>query len=237
MDTVDEFKNAYAELESIIKKYEDKNNDDLIENSSIITKMKECEFITACRRMRNILVHQKSKYKGKTIDFFEPNEEVILKLKKIIENIEHPKMVTDFFIPINCVSYKKMSDLIFPVMKEMSEKVYTHIPILDDEKKLLGVFSENTIFSYLLDEEIIEISKEMTFEELKSYLDINNHISEIFKFTKRNTNIFELKKIFEQELNERNRIGMVFITQNGTPNEPILGIITPWDIAGLNDVE
>ena len=82
MDTVDEFKNAYAELESIIKKYEDKNNDDLIENSSIITKMKECEFITACRRMRNILVHQKSKYKGKTIDFFEPNEEVILKLKK-----------------------------------------------------------------------------------------------------------------------------------------------------------
>ena len=62
--------------------------------------------------------------------------------------------------------------------------------------------------------------------------DVEKHLSEVFKFVKRNTTILEAKKIFENELNENKKIGMVFITERGKKDEPILGIFTPWDLAG-----
>lgn len=117
-------------------------------------------------------------------------------------------------------------------MKEMSEKIYTHVPILNSQNSVIGVFSENTIFSYLLDEEIIEIPRDMKFKDLSKYLDTDKHLSEVFKFIKLSSEISKVKDIFGNELKENKRIGMIFITQNGKKEEPLLGILTPWDLAG-----
>lgn len=153
-------------------------------------------------------------------------------LKHIVEKIKKPRLIKEIYISSEQVYSRKLDDLIFPAMKEMSEKIYTHIPILDDKNIVIGVFSENTIFSYLLDQEIIEISDKMIFKNLDKYLDVDKHLSEVFKFVKRNTTIVEAKKIFENELKENKKIGMVFVTERGKKNEPILGIFTPWDLAG-----
>lgn len=62
-------------------------------------------------------------------------------------------------------------------------------------------------------------------------------IRKIFKFVKRNTTIVEAKKIFANELKENKKIGMVFVTERGKKDEPILGIFTPWDLAGRIEEE
>ena len=231
-DLINQFKNSYIELENLIKTKDIKNKNKPIEDSYLVTGNQEKSFIKECRDIRNILSHSKIILNGKSFDYFTPTLQVVEKLKIIINKINNPKLVMNICIPLKNIYSKKLDDLIFPSMKEMGKKVYTHLPILDNENKLIGVFSENTIFSYLLDQEIIMISKTMKFFELQKYLDIDNHLSEIFRFVKRTTTIKEAKKIFEAELKENKKIGMVFITENGKKEESILGIFTPWDLAG-----
>ena len=44
--------------------------------------------------------------------------------------------------------------------------------------------------------------------------------------------IFNLKEIFEKAVKEGRRIGLAFVTQTGKKDEKMLGIVSPWDIAG-----
>lgn len=236
-DLVNEFKNLYTELETEVKKEDSnighhKKNGLSIEESFLFTTEKERMFVETCKDMRNILFHHKPNFKGKAVDFFTPKEEIVEILKNLINKIKRPRLVKEIYLPLKKVYSRKLDDLIFPTMKEMSEKIYTHVPILNSQNSVIGVFSENTIFSYLLDEEIIEIPRDMKFKDLSKYLDTDKHLSEVFKFIKLSSEISKVKDIFGNELKENKRIGMIFITQNGKKEEPLLGILTPWDLAG-----
>lgn len=50
----------------------------------------------------------------------------------------------------------------------MKELNISHVPVLDDQQKVIGVFSENTIFTKLSYDEIIEVDKDSTIEEYKN---------------------------------------------------------------------
>lgn len=243
------FTDLYIELETLVKSLDSDlfkkkkqikkslgsnlvKEENLIEKSYLFKEEEEnIEFIRNCRKLRNISSHNKFRYKGKVFDIYEPTAETLEKLEEIIWDIRDPKL-EKISISFENIFWKKLDDLVFPSMKTMSEKVYTHIPILNEKKVVIGVFSENTIFSYLLDQEIIEIPKNMTFRDLEKYLDVENHLSEIFKFVKFDTKVSRIRKIFEEELKENKKIGMVFITENGKQDEPLLKIVTPWDLVG-----
>ena len=117
-------------------------------------------------------------------------------------------------------------------MKVMQEKSYTHIPIIDNGI-VIGVFSDNTIMSYLLKDEIVGIDEHTTFRDFEEFLPLNNHASEVFRFIGIDTLAIEISNIFEEELKMQNRIGMMFVTQDGKVQQKLMGIITPWDIAGI----
>ena len=125
-----------------------------------------------------------------------------------------------------------MNDNVLPTMMEMQEKVYTHIPILQDGI-VIGVFSENTVFSYLADEQIVEIADNMRFSDLSEYLPVEKHRAESFRFVGQTKLISEIRAIFEDALSKQDRIGLIFITKSGNPKEPLLGILTAWDIAAV----
>lgn len=227
-----EFEKLYVELETLRNSLDPENINKPLEESHLFESEEEnIQFIKSCRIIRNISFHNRFRYKGKTFDICEPTAETLEKLKEIIWDIRDPKL-EKISISFENIFWRKLDDFIFPSMKIMSEKVYTHIPILNEKKAVIGIFSENTIFSYLLDQEIIEIPKTMTFRDLEKYLDVENHLSEIFKFIKVDTKISRIRKIFEEELEENKKIGMVFITKNGKQEEPLLKIITPWDLIG-----
>ena len=43
----------------------------------------------------------------------------------------------------------------------------------------------------------------------------------------------EVVKLFQDSLARRERVGMVFVTEHGEPDEELLGIITAWDMAAF----
>ena len=40
-------------------------------------------------------------------------------------------------------------------------------------------------------------------------------------------------KLFQDSLAQRVRLGMVFVTEHGEPDEELLGILTAWDMAAF----
>ena len=53
---------------------------------------------------------------------------------------------------------------------------------------------------------------------------------ETFLFSKADRYVEELECEIERYFRKGQRVGVVFITQNGSPEEKLLGIIAPWDI-------
>ena len=57
-----------------------------------------------------------------------------------------------------------------------------------------------------------------------------------FRFVPENDPIAHLRSLCADALKNHERIGMIFVTANGKLNEPLLGILTVWDIAGVSDL-
>ena len=185
--------------------------------------------INLIRKIRNLLSHGECKIEGKTA--IEINENIIEKLKEIISLLENPPLVASRYITEMFVVdlEEKLENLI----KTMNEKKISHVPVLDKDKKLVGVFSENTIFSKLSEDEIIEIGKEYKVKDYEKYIKLENHSSEYFDFIKRNEELASAQNLFNKSIKKDKKLVMLFVTENGKKTEKILGIITPWDLLDM----
>ncbi len=179
--------------------------------------------------MRNLLVH--NPYKGNADPLLAPHEYIVNKYEDIKNQVLHPKKALSIAIPANLIYTTTLETNALKVMQTMNEKVYTHVPVLDG-KKMIGVFSENTILSYLSDHKEALILKDMKIKEFEDFIPLDKHLSENFEFVGRHTLLIEVEELFRKNLVNRRRIGMVFITNSGKKDEELLGLLTSWDIAG-----
>ena len=154
-------------------------------------------------------------------------------IDRLIERIENRATCRDIQVGINDVYWQPMDGFVKNAMKIMREKMYTHIPILEDGV-VIGAFDENSIFNYLADEEIVAIEDDLTFAQIKDYTSLHDREMEEFLFFKSTKYVEELESEFETAFKKGKRIGVTFLTQTGRPTEKLLGIITPWDIIAAN---
>ena len=185
--------------------------------------------INLIRKIRNLLSHGECKVEGKTA--IEINENIIEKLKEIISLLENPPLVASRYITEMFVV--DLEEKLEKLIKTMNEKKISHVPVLDKDKKLVGVFSENTIFSKLSEDEIIEIGKEYKVKDYEKYIKLENHSSEYFDFIKRNEELASAQNLFNKSIKKDKKLVMLFVTENGKKTEKILGIITPWDLLDM----
>ncbi len=182
--------------------------------------------INLIRKIRNLLSHGECKVGGKVA--IEINENIIEKLKEIISLLENPPLVTSRYITE--IFVVDLEEKLENLIKTMNEKKISHVPVLDKDKKLVGVFSENTIFSKLSEDEIIEIGKEYKVKDYEKYIKLENHSSEYFDFIKRNEELASAQNLFNKSIKKDKKLVMLFVTENGKKTEKILGILTPWDL-------
>lgn len=181
------------------------------------------------RNIRNLLSHVDCKIEGKAA--IEINENIIEKFKEIISYLENPPLVASRYITEMFVV--DLEEKLEKLIKIMNEKKISHVPVLDKDKKLIGVFSENTIFSKLSEDEIIEIGKEYKVKDYEKYIKLENHSSEYFDFIKRNEELASAQNLFNKSIKKDKKLVMLFVTENGKKTEKILGILTPWDLLDI----
>ena len=105
---------------------------------------------------------------------------------------------------------------------------YSHIPVLN-ENKLIGVFSENTIFTIYNKNHNILNKENIILNDISYNLYINNHQTECFAFVDEKYNASNIIKRFQKRKENNKRLTVFFVTKEGNTNSNLIGMITPYD--------
>lgn len=204
---------------SCVKRYEDH-----LKHSSF-EEIRERGFILEnIRNIRNTLIHD-AKINAK--DAFYVSDEVNDFLKKEIEILLTPVKAKDKMVPLKDVYFVTTENKVHEVIRYMSMHYISHAPILL-KKRVIGVFSESTLYTFLLQHENISISQDSKIGDFLPYCGLMEHTSERFMFVNANLPIMDLRENFVKKKGEK-RLVMLFLTENGKKDEPLLGILTAGD--------
>lgn len=230
------FIKKYKKLEVLLNKI--KGNMDTNSISSIIEGLKNIplykEIINQYKDelklildLRNLLSHSDH---DTYID--EVSESSIALIEKLYKILNNPPMVEK--IMAHPVAYLDLNQPIEQATKYILKNLYSHIPVYDEECSFKGVISEINLLS------IFESGK------YKEEIQIKNYLKEINKkkfkqhnkilFLSLKNNIFEVQKKFNEAINQKERLGAIFITKTGNKNEKPLGVITAHDLYKIKNI-
>ena len=228
MDRTSQFLDYYGQLEKIVRKeYGIQQNIGFMPTLSDLPAFRSVRReLDYCREVRNLLDHN-----GRVKNEFpvEVSQGMLDLIQETIQKLQNPVRVRDIMIPVSQIFSCKVNDLVLPAIIEMQQKVYTHIPIMENGI-VVGVFSENTLLCKIVDDEIIGVDQSTRFSEFEKYLPMDRHSSESFRFVSQTMLKTDLESIFSKAAAQSDRIGMAFVTAHGKSTERLLGIVTAWDL-------
>ncbi|MDO5037635.1 MAG: CBS domain-containing protein [Tissierellia bacterium] len=235
------FIQTYNRIDNYMRKYLDK--DSRQGHLSVIKEMvkkghpiftKEGRFLEECAELRNAIVHEYGVDNIRIIA--EPHDDIVEAYEEIYQKISDPPLAyNELAIWVHHLVVANLDSSTKKIIELMNAKDYTQIPILDEEGKLFGVFSENVLVSYLAD---LKLSKNgygqveiRTLRDFEDYLPIDSHAGEFYDFIALDVNVYEVKDIFvNHEYRGNKKLAGLFVTQHGRPEEVILGFISPWNM-------
>lgn len=187
--------------------------------------------LMALRNVRNALAHNPMLNGSPLVTL---NEGVIPFLDDVIVRVKKLPTAASILIPCDDVFSASLSSTVNGVVGAMLENVFSHVPVLNAGGRVIGVFSESTMLE--MSKMGIRDNGTVTLGDIVQFLPCDKHTAEVFRFVPRNDPIAHLRCLCAEALNKRERIGMFFVTENGKEDEPLRGILTVWDIAGVVDL-
>ena len=229
MDKSENFIEKYKHLEDVVRMTYNLREADSI-SYYLTNQAKYARFadeLRYCQKVRNFLVHEK-----KVNDNFavEVSKSMLDFIDSLIDSIVNQPRCSDVQIKFRDIYWRSINDTVNETMSVMRDKLFTHVPILDDECTVIGVFDENAMFTYIAEEGIVSIDEELRFSDIQKHLSIANREMEAFVFVRPNTYVEELESIIEDAFKNGKRVGLAFVTVSGKSSDRLQGIITPWDI-------
>ena len=232
--------NLFKELEEVIRKKcnlvgiktdnvpIDSQIKELSKKNSVIRRYQDELLII--KQVRNINTHQRNDKYGYVVC---PNPDMNIKLRSIIDEINNPPTIynSNMCIKRQYMYCRNLNDTVEATIKDMVEKTYTHIPIIENGV-VQGVFSESTLLDIVNAESGIVLDQNTKFIDILEYLKLENHSTEDFIFISRNKNIYDVEDLFKDYFIRRKRLGCIYITESGKANESVLGMLTAWDVLG-----
>lgn len=172
--------------------------------------------------LRNFITHG-IKSNGET--YAVPTSSAIEKIKTYAQKITEPAKVLEFFQ--KPVFTAKKSDLLSEIIPLMKGKNYTNIPIYDDQGNFAGILSESRLLYRIAD--LLMSDDYLNLKLMKiDHIQLNRGRKD-YLFISSNTTIFEVNDLFTQSKRNGEKLGVLFITENGDPNEELLGMISAGD--------
>lgn len=227
-ETNKNFLDEFKKLEKNLKKVTGLVGDN-IKFRDLIDSAKKKHFLISKREgiihdlygLRNVLAHSdRDKYIAKI------NEIAFKEIQEINTLLIHPPSI-ESFVHKNIFTCSTQ-DTLNAVLEKMVEKIYTHIPVYDQEKRFYGMITETAIVNYLLKNTNINIYDTVDSIPKKFLNDYGNN--NYYKFVSAQKSIFDVIYEFDKAIQERVRLGALFVTKTGKKDEKILGVVTAQDL-------
>lgn len=232
--TDDELLRIYNEIDAFMR--QQYKHSGYIEHTNLLQELAKSnrviarhqQELRAIAQLRNILVH------NPFTSFDDPiayaSQAVVTRYGQIRDALLNPYDALSIAVPVHKIYTVEPSTSLSEVITNMNENTYTHIPVIRDGK-MIGVFSENTLLSHVANSGEVIITNDLKMSDFADLIPIESQRNEKFVFLHRKASLSEVFEIFNKAIKVRQRIGMVFITENGKSDEKPLGIITAWDLA------
>ena len=226
---IDEFLDLYKQLEDEL---EDKYRNARRHYSSVVFEfIKDTDSepvrdkLEVCREIRNLLTHS-ANLGGEPI--VEPSGPVVEAMAEVLEFVRRPPLALEYATKGDQVMKAHMHQKVLRLMEVMDKNGYSHIPVMENGQ-FKGVFSVGTVFQYILRTKGRSIQPDTTVADLGKHLDVAAHM-ENYQFVSKDATYRSVRRIFDRVRGKNQRVSVVFITENGKPGEPLLGMLTPWDV-------
>lgn len=177
------------------------------------------ETIHTIRGLRNILVHNNVEYSGSAGFVIQP----ILKeqLQQIILQVENPRRARD--IMVKDIVWGEPRDTVGELLERMKTSHVSRIPIRQNGK-LVGVFSENTVFRRLISGRALK--REEKISEWLEDVRLDHPDGERYETCHENDPVHQIENRFCKPAKQR--LAILFVKDR---NERIQGMITVYDVA------
>lgn len=229
MSRAEDFLERYRILEEeLIQKYDtdEKSGSPVVRFISDKEGRPFREKLNFCREIRNFLSHH-SELDGEPL--IEPSESIIRFLDEVTNYLQKPPLALSYATQFCDILKAGPKNKVVTVMRKMQKLGFSHVPVLKDGT-LIGVFSISTFFNYALKNNLAALNDEMLIEDFDELLLPDRHENERFLFLPETATLFEVKNEFEKRSMRSKRLAVIFITNNGSINGRILGMLTPWDV-------
>ncbi|PMC33732.1 hypothetical protein CJ195_26885 [Bacillus sp. UMB0899] len=176
-------------------------------------------------KLRNALVHER---RQTNTYIATPHEKVVKQIEQISSFLSAPPKVLT--IATKTVVYLHSNDSLEYVIKMMNSSSYNQFPIYENEK-FSFLLTEGGLTSWLashIKDGRIDLNQS-TARDLKRFEDDHN-----VSFISKHKNILELEDLFEEYFQKQLKLEAVIVTENGSPYEKPLGIITSWDLIEID---
>lgn len=176
------------------------------------------------RYMRNTLSH--NLINGE--DPFIVSKSVVDLITKYLDDIK--EKVYSFSVQTNKMIVVNYTDTLKEVIDLMGKNNYSYIPIVDNDLKVVGIVSSDSIIDIFNEKEKLKVKQEDKLFKYSSYFSIENNENSFYLFISKDMFMFELEDLVEKYQNTTHKLGIILITEHGYCNERVLGLLTPWDI-------
>lgn len=228
-----EFIRKYNELDCLIGEKFNRESDDssiyfLINKYRRSRIEKERVFSTkldSIRKIRNLMVHES----GIIDELFTVSDDVITFLDELIDYLRNPVRAKDVMTPLSKLIYGKKEDFLYYLIEKIVKDGISNIPILDEEKKVIGVFNSDVLLSLSLDK--VKVDNETKILDIMSYVKLNNQLNLRFIFVTGEYEIYVLNDYFAFSKEQyKKRLPIIFVSVSGKETSQLLGIVSPIDL-------
>ncbi len=230
MNNVDNFIQSYQKIEDYLRK---KTNDDKHATfSSMITTCSKFDPIInryhqelrLFGNLRNSIIHKNVAWSP----IAEPNEKAVNFIGELVNKLIKPVKVMPLFS--RNVGTCSLSDSIAQVLTVMYKNEYSQMPVVENNQ-CINLLTTNSISRWLSENvknELVDL-KETMIEQVLRF----KENEETFSFISRTATLAEAYAYFEKSENRRSALDALLITENGKPDQGLLGIITHYDLPDI----
>lgn len=228
-----EFIRKYNELDCLIGEKFNRESDDssiyfLINKYRRSRIEKERVYSTkldSIRKIRNLMVHES----GIIDELFTVSDDVITFLDELIDYLRNPVRAKDVMTPLSKLIYGKKDDFLYYLIEKIVKDGISNIPILDEEKKVIGVFNSDVLLNLSLDK--VKVDNETKILDIMNYVKLNNQLNLRFIFVTSEYEIDVLNDYFAFSKEQyKKRLSIIFVSVSGKETSQLLGIVSPIDL-------